>query len=122
MIRRPPRSTRTDTLFPYTTLVRSSGHTSSEGGTSVAGPDPSRTKCTWRVAAQLGIIATGLDAACVGNVLIYTSSTVGKPPRPCAPIPSALTFSYKAGSEEHTYERQSTKTTTYTHLCSENKN
>src|SRR3546814_9325954 len=30
MIRRPPRSTRTDTLFPYTTLFRSSaqpGHT-----------------------------------------------------------------------------------------------
>src|SRR3546814_1199842 len=25
MIRRPPRSTRTDTLFPYTTLVRSDG-------------------------------------------------------------------------------------------------
>src|SRR3546814_8088227 len=25
MIRRPPRSTRTDTLFPYTTLVRSVG-------------------------------------------------------------------------------------------------
>src|SRR3546814_1418475 len=25
MIRRPPRSTRTDTLFPYTTLVRSEG-------------------------------------------------------------------------------------------------
>src|SRR3546814_15495732 len=28
MIRRPPRSTRTDTLFPYTTLFRSEG----EGG------------------------------------------------------------------------------------------
>src|SRR3546814_11206697 len=26
MIRRPPRSTRTDTLFPYTTLFRSAGH------------------------------------------------------------------------------------------------
>src|SRR3546814_15480912 len=25
MIRRPPRSTRTDTLFPYTTLCRSTG-------------------------------------------------------------------------------------------------
>src|SRR3546814_12540164 len=25
MIRRPPRSTRTDTLFPYTTLFRSDG-------------------------------------------------------------------------------------------------
>src|SRR3546814_10745598 len=28
MIRRPPRSTRTDTLFPYTTLFRSLGHRS----------------------------------------------------------------------------------------------
>src|SRR3546814_2949756 len=27
MIRRPPRSTRTDTLFPYTTLFRSDHHT-----------------------------------------------------------------------------------------------
>src|SRR3546814_11164067 len=26
MIRRPPRSTRTDTLFPYTTLFRSEGN------------------------------------------------------------------------------------------------
>src|SRR3546814_10419518 len=28
MIRRPPRSTRTDTLFPYTTLFRSSSESS----------------------------------------------------------------------------------------------
>src|SRR3546814_5806052 len=28
MIRRPPRSTRTDTLFPYTTLCRSPDHLS----------------------------------------------------------------------------------------------
>src|SRR3546814_4994307 len=33
MIRRPPRSTRTDTLFPYTTLFR-----------SVYGTDPERLK------------------------------------------------------------------------------
>src|SRR3546814_19775839 len=31
MIRRPPRSTRTDTLFPYTTLFRS-GQLSSDSG------------------------------------------------------------------------------------------
>src|SRR3546814_17121706 len=35
MLRRPPRSTRTDTLFPYTTLFRSNGdvrrRTSSDG-------------------------------------------------------------------------------------------
>src|SRR3546814_9653202 len=29
MIRRPPRSTRTDTLFPYTTLFRSEGRQTS---------------------------------------------------------------------------------------------
>src|SRR3546814_18013796 len=32
MIRRPPRSTRTDTLFPYTTLFRSLQHTLGGGG------------------------------------------------------------------------------------------
>src|SRR3546814_9460055 len=31
MIRRPPRSTRTDTLFPYTTLFRSVGQASRSG-------------------------------------------------------------------------------------------
>src|SRR3546814_4766735 len=31
MIRRPPRSTRTDTLFPYTTLFRSGGEPASGG-------------------------------------------------------------------------------------------
>src|SRR3546814_21129587 len=44
MIRRPPRSTRTDTLFPYTTLVRS-GVAVAEAGqrrrpTLVAGAGP----------------------------------------------------------------------------------
>src|SRR3546814_7456580 len=32
MIRRPPRSTRTDTLFPYTTLFRSNGLAFAENG------------------------------------------------------------------------------------------
>src|SRR3546814_13068671 len=32
MIRRPPRSTRTDTLFPYTTLFRSDGYGPAPGG------------------------------------------------------------------------------------------
>src|SRR3546814_11366371 len=40
MIRRPPRSTRTDTLFPYTTLFRSSATASAraDGKGEVAGP------------------------------------------------------------------------------------
>src|SRR3546814_18677908 len=35
MIRRPPRSTRTDTLFPYTTLFRSVGGVISGAGAFV---------------------------------------------------------------------------------------
>src|SRR3546814_2432233 len=40
MIRRPPRSTRTDTLFPYTTLFRSGGAGAGRpgGGRGVPGP------------------------------------------------------------------------------------
>src|SRR3546814_7602110 len=34
MIRRPPRSTRTDTLFPYTTLFRSRAPHATKRGTS----------------------------------------------------------------------------------------
>src|SRR3546814_13979505 len=34
MIRRPPRSTRTDTLFPYTTLFRSPAQHGAGGGLS----------------------------------------------------------------------------------------
>src|SRR3546814_10366542 len=45
MIRRPPRSTRTDTLFPYTTLFRSTGFvecfgTNSAGAAQYAALNP----------------------------------------------------------------------------------
>src|SRR3546814_8834154 len=39
MIRRPPRSTRTDTLFPYTTLFRSIPVTLGDVATVQLGPD-----------------------------------------------------------------------------------
>src|SRR3546814_21006254 len=40
MIRRPPRSTRTDTLFPYTTLFRSLEHRLLDEVAVSAGPAP----------------------------------------------------------------------------------
>src|SRR3546814_9647895 len=51
MIRRPPRSTRTDTLFPYTTLVRSLG----DGGRNDRGIAGTimRKKIGNRLAAEL---------------------------------------------------------------------
>src|SRR3546814_2706957 len=42
MIRRPPRSTRTDTLFPYTTLFRSTPHRDGGRGRALRGQRPRR--------------------------------------------------------------------------------
>ena len=42
------------------------GQASKLGASNTATPPPSNSKCTCRVAAQLGIIATGREAACVG--------------------------------------------------------
>src|SRR3546814_8790811 len=43
MIRRPPRSTRTDTLFPYTTLFRSVAHVAVVPGEEAQPVAPDRT-------------------------------------------------------------------------------
>src|SRR3546814_3760890 len=50
MIRRPPRFTRTDTLFPYTTLFRSVG----EGPGIAAKHEPVRSGAVGRDAHVLG--------------------------------------------------------------------
>ncbi len=47
-------------------VQRTSGQRERSGGASFAAPLPSSVKCAWRVAAQLGIMPTGIDAACVG--------------------------------------------------------
>src|SRR3546814_3973169 len=53
MIRRPPRSTRTDTLFPYTTLFRSPARPSRRppGRSSIPAPPPPRPSPAHRAAA-----------------------------------------------------------------------
>src|SRR3546814_15387647 len=52
MIRRPPRSTRTDTLFPYTTLFRSLAETAQErvSGRHI-GSSPNRVQRPTRLTA-----------------------------------------------------------------------
>src|SRR3546814_16298227 len=44
MIRRPPISTRTDTLFPYTTLFRARLHDAPAGAAAVAPARPRRCR------------------------------------------------------------------------------
>src|SRR3546814_14573886 len=56
MIRRPPRSTRTDTLFPYTTLFRSRIH--------IAGAINSPPRVRNRLAKPLVPGAVGRSSAC----------------------------------------------------------
>src|SRR3546814_5514560 len=49
MIRRPPRSTRTDTLFPYTTLFRSRGRSAGTAPVCLPkGRPPFRSRATIR--------------------------------------------------------------------------
>src|SRR3546814_3691897 len=55
MIRRPPRATRTDTLFPYTTLFRSAA----EIGDGVAG---GAAHLRQKVAVQLLAVLAEIDA------------------------------------------------------------
>src|SRR3546814_11273672 len=63
MIRRPPKSTRTDTLFPYTTLFRSNGtrliaagHRSDIGARFAGKPRAPREPS--RISTRPGIIGT----------------------------------------------------------------
>src|SRR3546814_7694869 len=59
MIRRPPRSTRTDTLFPYTTLFRSASH-----ATVAARVEPRRKESDAAIAGaqqMLGHCAAGVE-------------------------------------------------------------
>src|SRR3546814_421802 len=60
MIRRPPRSTRTDTLFPYTTLFRSVGPASNRGG-SAGGKKSGGSSSAKRAKTQVDEAAKAAD-------------------------------------------------------------
>src|SRR3546814_11919821 len=63
MIRRPPRSTRTDTLFPYTTLFRSPGILAIAGEERQADRHAGRDKVAETgVAALIGQVDTEVRA------------------------------------------------------------
>src|SRR3546814_6719403 len=92
MIRRPPRSTRTDTLFPYTPLFRS----------RLRPPAPAQSlMCRWPFAAVRRPLRRGL---CASN-----------PPRQSHPERG------QDRSEEHTSELQSLMRISYAVLCLKKK-
>src|SRR3546814_6757876 len=94
MIRRPPRSTRTDTLFPYTTLFRSIVRICAVGGISIAA----------LVVLLYGLVRGGwLDALLAGIAIGM----------------SLLPEEFR--SEEHTSELQSLMRISYAVFCLKKK-
>src|SRR3546814_7432852 len=100
MIRRPPRSTRTDTLFPYTTLFRSTPHI----------PDPCAS-----------CMSVSLPEACAS---CFTLAACGleRDPESGADIASTPHYHVDAQrSEEHTSELQSLMRISYAVFCLKKK-
>src|SRR3546814_9394821 len=100
MRRRPPRSTRTDTLFPYTTLFRS--------------PAGSRGEGIWHLAGGRGSGRRArLDAPDDGVGPAHRHGAERRTGAACAP---------GRRSEEHTSELQSLMRISYAVFCLKKKN
>src|SRR3546814_9407919 len=103
MIRRPPRSTRTDTLFPYTTLFRSRASIARRHTTPAL---------MLEILRQMGGIGSGAAAGRTAPLLC----AAGPDKRP-RHRPSAY-----CRSEEHTSELQSLMRISYAVFCLKKKN
>src|SRR3546814_1573966 len=101
MIRRPPRSTRTDTLFPYTTLFRSASSSCAPG--CAIRPHPDRTPPIRRGAARRDVQTPAAPAAA------RSGSPSGRRSHPAR------------RSEEHTSELQSLMRISYAVFCLKKK-
>src|SRR3546814_10160045 len=84
MIRRPPRSTRTDTLFPYTTLCRSGRAQGRDGSGTRRGDrertagNPADTKIgARRYRRDTGCRATHARRTCTGQIHIDRRGVAG---------------------------------------------
>src|SRR3546814_8373489 len=109
MIRRPPRSTRTDTLFPYTTLFRS----------RAAGDQPRMRDIGFGQRAQhAGLAAHGLAAV---HVRGQRRAAQHEPPRSAPELQQDVLRAARR-SEEHTSELQSLMRISYAVFCLKKKN
>src|SRR3546814_7087445 len=81
MIRRPPRSTRTDTLFPYTTLFRSDAGAlclmSGNAAILRGGSEAVDTSRAIHAALVEGVKAAGLPEAAIQLVPVTDRAAVG---------------------------------------------
>src|SRR3546814_10695700 len=118
MIRRPPRSTRTDTLFPYTTLFRSDMFAPPQvevcrGSKAMLGASPVILACCAGPLRPDELILLILRNHCV-NATIENKGVVTR----FAPSPTGYLH---IRSEEHTSELQSLMRISYAVFCLKNK-
>src|SRR3546814_4328139 len=144
MIRRPPRSTRTDTLFPYTTLFRSLDGLNPKTGSSwkrqitpmssrwqslrstnhptvdYSGGVPRR-----RPPAQPAWTPNQIVAHNISKARLFRAWTQDQAAEACAPFLGArlspASWSALERSEEHTSELQSLMRISYAVFCFKNK-
>src|SRR3546814_5511237 len=115
MIRRPPRSTRTYTLFPYTTLFRStacSGVSPRCRTTAAAGIQSGQGKSIRERTKMKHVIWTALALACAAGTGVAVAADGAAP---AADKAGALR------SEEHTSELQSLMRISYAVFCLKKK-
>src|SRR3546814_9029655 len=115
-IQRPPRATRTDTLFPYPTLFRSRGLRGAAGG-GPAEPVVARAPHQRAIAAPLRPRFAGVGAGELGQragrQVAHEDVAVAHEGHARALRADHLLFAVDARSEEHTSELQSLMRTSY---------
>src|SRR3546814_2460949 len=102
-MRRPPRYTRTNTLFPYTTLFRSCSDRL----------DPQARERRDQLSFLVGADTTARSGQRLGED-VAASTTLG-------PFETIPTITWKSRSEEHTSELKSLMRTSYAVFCLKKK-
>src|SRR3546814_6319803 len=131
MIRRPPRSTRTDTLFPYTTLFRSRKRVTLESLRKIG--RPSRSEFDAQYQARLGAsrrlekqrYRLSHQQHCKGvrhgHQRFYRPKFGRRPDRSSSARPAPCRALPCPRSEEHTSELQSLMRISYAVFCLKKK-
>src|SRR3546814_7565977 len=116
MIRRPPRSTRTDTLFPYTTLFRSTA----DGKRVIADRkyeyDADHLRSMLRDRGTIPIIRSGAIPSAQPNRANAAIVTTAAQSHPCR-LKDFRRVGTRYRSEEHTSELQSLMRISYAVFC-----
>src|SRR3546814_1559744 len=115
MIRRPPRSTRTDTLFPYTTLFRSFQKIFRTHDVSASGSCLGRLFVARKNSDANGLARSGRQRHDATDHLVSMA-------RIHAQIHGDFHRLVELRSEEHTSELQSLMLTSYAVFCLKKKN